>query len=79
MKVKRFLTPRATNRFKIMMGAYLFMIAISFLTSYAEGMFRDLEEVDYTWDGHTYSLYERRETPYGYVEEWSDNDIICQR
>ena len=82
MKVKRFLTPRAINRFKVSTGFFLFTIAVSALTNYAAGYLRELEGVEeeqFRWNGHIYDKYVKRETPYGYVEEWTDNDVFCQR
>ena len=83
MKVKRFLTPRAIDRFKIMCGVYAFVMSVSFLTSKAEGFSSYIEEPaespPYMFENESYDKMESRITPYGYVEEYTNKDIFCQR
>ena len=60
MKVKRFLTPRAIDRFKIMCGVYAFVMCVSFLTSKVEGFSgayieEPVGSPPYMYDGEEYA------------------------
>ena len=78
MKVKRFLTPRALNRFKIMTGSFGVIMAISLLTTAVAGYIRRMEdEGPFTWESAEYTMKEIRETHTGYIEEYTNNDQFC--
>ena len=71
MKVKRIVTPRAISRFKFMTGAFFACILVQYIAGMVQATF--------TLNGQEYTQYEKRVTPYGYVEEFTNNDIFCQR
>ena len=78
MKVKRIVSPRAISRFKFMTCAYFVIIAIQYLADFALAKVRSLSEL-YSFNGVEYSKFEQRMTDYGYIEEYTNNDIFCQR
>ena len=76
MKVKRIVSPRAISRFKFMTCVYFACIAIQYFADYALAKVRKLSEL-HMFNGVEYSKYEQRITDFGYIEEYTNNDIFC--
>ena len=45
---------------------------------FVEGHVKNIREL-FTYKDESFSKYEQRVTDYGYVEEYTNNDVFCQR